>query len=80
MLISALSFDLMDEAWHRAHDTGSGFAPIAGGFLAGAALFTACNYALGLWGARHRKRSSPEHRARDTAGRAGNAARSRSAR
>jgi ZIP family zinc transporter len=72
VLISALSFDLMDEAWRRADHAGSGFAPVAGGFLAGAAIFTACNYALGLWGARHRKRSTPEHRARDKAGNSNN--------
>ncbi len=66
VLISALSFDLMDEAWQRSHDAGSGFAPVAAGFLGGAALFTLCNFALGLWGARHRKRSSPRHRALDT--------------
>ena len=66
VLISALSFDLMDEAWQRSHDAGSGFAPVAAGFLGGAALFTLCNVALGLWGARHRKRSNPRHRALDT--------------
>lgn len=71
VLISALSFDLMDEAWLRAHEAGNGFAPVAAGFLAGAALFTACNYALGLWGARHRKRSAPEHRAPGAAGNGG---------
>lgn len=72
VLISALSFDLMDEAWQRVDHAGSGFAPVAGGFLGGAAVFTACNYALGLWGARHRKRSSPEHRARDRVGHSNN--------
>ena len=72
VLISALSFELMDEAWHRVHDAGSGFAPVAAGFLGGAALFTACNVVLGLWGARHRKRSTPEHRARDTGRNANN--------
>jgi zinc transporter, ZIP family len=72
VLISALSFELMDEAWRRTVDAGSGFAPVAGGFLGGAALFTGCNYALGLWGARHRKRSAPEHRARDRAAHSNN--------
>ena len=66
VLISALSFDLMDEAWQRASHAGSGFAPVAFGFLGGAALFTLCNFALGLWGARHRKRSTAEHRALDS--------------
>ncbi|HKR24905.1 MAG TPA: ZIP family zinc transporter [Allosphingosinicella sp.] len=68
VLISALSFDLMDEAWQRSHHAGSGFLPVALGFLSGAALFTACNFALGLWGARHRKRSTVEHRRHDAAG------------
>ena len=67
VLISALSFDLMDEAWQRSHQAGSGFLPVAAGFLGGAALFTACNFALGLWGARHRKRSTTEHRTADKA-------------
>lgn len=64
VLISALSFDLMDEAWQRASQSESGFWPVAAGFFGGAALFTGCNYALGLWGARHRKRSGPELRPR----------------
>ena len=67
VLISALSFDLMDEAWRRASDAGSGFAPVALGFLGGAAIYTICNLGLGLWGARHRKRSRMEHRGRDMA-------------
>lgn len=67
VLISALSFDLMDEAWQRAHHAGSGFLPVAAGFLVGAALFTACNVALGFWGARHRKRSTRAHRKADSA-------------
>lgn len=53
VLISALSFDLMDEALHR-----GGFAPVAIGFLGGAALFTGANLLLERWGAKHRKRSS----------------------
>jgi zinc transporter, ZIP family len=58
VLISALSFELMDEAWSR-----GGFWPVAGGFFAGAALFTGCNQLLAAWGARHRKRADPELRA-----------------
>ena len=57
VLISALSFDLMDEAWHR-----GGLAPVAGGFLGGALAFTLCNAVLAAWGARHRKRSEPHVR------------------
>lgn len=60
VLISALSFELMDEAWMR-----GGFHPVAGGFLAGALTYTLCNFALSAWGARHRKRSTREHRHQD---------------
>ena len=52
VLVSALSFDLMDEAQRR-----GGFGPTAAGFLAGAVAFTAANLALSRWGAKHRKRS-----------------------
>lgn len=57
VLISALSFDLMDDAWSR-----GGLWPVAIGFFGGAAFFTLCNRLLGLWGARHRKSSDPEMR------------------
>jgi ZIP family zinc transporter len=60
VLISALSFDLMDEAWERA-----GFVPVAAGFLGGALLFTVLNYLLAWWGARHRKRSNAARRDED---------------
>ena len=52
VLISALSFELMDEAI----ETG-GLASTAAGFLAGALVFTAANWLLARRGARHRKRS-----------------------
>jgi ZIP family zinc transporter len=52
VLVSALSFDLMDEAQRQ-----GGFLPTAAGFLAGAAVYTAANIALSRYGARHRKRS-----------------------
>ncbi|MEA3054193.1 MAG: zinc transporter, family [Sphingomonadales bacterium] len=58
VLISALSFELMDEAWDR-----GGFWPVAGGFFGGAALFTFLNLLLAAWGARHRKRADPDLRA-----------------
>ena len=64
VLISALSFDLMDEAWHR-----GGLAPVAGGFLGGALAFTLCNAVLAAWGARHRKRS--ERHVRSSGGKEG---------
>jgi ZIP family zinc transporter len=52
VLISVLSFDLMDEAYHR-----GGFDATAIGFLSGAAIFTAANWYLSYYGAKHRKRS-----------------------
>lgn len=55
VLISALSFDLMDEAYHR-----GGFLFTAAGFVAGAATFTIANWALAQNGAKHRKRSGDQ--------------------
>jgi ZIP family zinc transporter len=52
VLISALSFELMDEAYQR-----GGFDSTALGFLGGAAVYTAANYLLSRRGAKHRKRS-----------------------
>jgi ZIP family zinc transporter len=52
VLMSALSFDLMDAAYRR-----GGFDSTALGFLAGALVYTAANYALSKKGAKHRKRS-----------------------
>jgi ZIP family zinc transporter len=60
VLISALSFELMDEAWNS-----GGFLPVTGGFFGGAIVFTACNYLLSKRGARHRKRSDPRARKQD---------------
>jgi ZIP family zinc transporter len=60
VLISALSFELMDEAWER-----GGFIPVAGGFLGGALLYTIANKILASWGAKHRKRATQEHRDQD---------------
>jgi ZIP family zinc transporter len=54
-LISALAFDLMDEAYHR-----GGFAATAIGFVAGAAVYTAVNWVLARRGAKHRKRSGDQ--------------------
>lgn len=66
VLISALSFELMDTAI----ETG-GFASTATGFLAGAAIFTAANWVLARRGARHRKRSRrPPSDASDASGKA----------
>src|SRR5215212_3879409 len=60
VLISALSFDLMDEAYQR-----GGFDSTAGGFLAGAAVYTAANWALTQHGAKHRKRSGDQQPSED---------------
>ncbi|MDT5269956.1 MAG: zinc transporter, family [Acidobacteriota bacterium] len=55
VLISALSFDLMDEAYKR-----GGFDSTAVGFLGGAAVYTAANWLLARHGAKHRKRSGEQ--------------------
>src|SRR3954449_6474137 len=55
VLISALSFDLMDEAYRR-----GGFDSTALGFLGGAAIYTAANWYLTRHGAKHRKRSGTQ--------------------
>ena len=52
VLISALSFDLMDEAFAR-----GGFDSTGVGFVAGGVIFTGANWWLARRGARHRKRS-----------------------
>ena len=52
VLISALAFDLMNEAYKR-----GGFDSTATGFLGGAAIYTAANWLLARKGAKHRKRS-----------------------
>ncbi|MFN7944448.1 MAG: ZIP family zinc transporter [Blastocatellia bacterium] len=55
VLISALSFDLMDEAYKR-----GGFDSTSAGFLGGAAVYTAINWYLSRRGAKHRKRSGSQ--------------------
>lgn len=52
VLISALAFELMEEAYKS-----GGLDSSATGFIAGAVVFTAINYLLSLKGAKHRKRS-----------------------
>src|SRR5690349_989534 len=52
VLISAVAFDLMDEAYAR-----GGFDSTSIGFLAGAAVYTAANVYLSRRGGKHRKRS-----------------------
>lgn len=55
VLISALSFELMEEAFQQA-----GLAATASGFLLGALIYAGANRLLAVWGAKHRKRSSGE--------------------
>jgi ZIP family zinc transporter len=55
VLISALSFELMDEAYRK-----GGFAASALGFLAGGAVYTLANRILAARGAKHRKRSGAQ--------------------
>lgn len=52
VLISAVAFDLMDEAYRR-----GGFGSTALGFVLGSAAYTAANVVISRRGARHRKRS-----------------------
>ena len=61
VLISVLSFDLMDDAYER-----GGFLATGIGFLAGASVFTAANWILAQRGAKHRKRSG-DHQMREAA-------------
>jgi ZIP family zinc transporter len=55
VLISALSFELMDEAYKR-----GGFDSTAIGFVSGAVVYTAANWYLAIQGAKHRKRSGKQ--------------------
>jgi len=52
VLVSALSFDLMDEAFRQ-----GGFDSTSLGFIAGAVAYTVPNWFLNHQGAKHRKRS-----------------------
>lgn len=60
VLISALSFDLMDEAYHT-----GGFGSTAAGFLVGATIYTFANWLLSRQGAKHRKRSGEQQPSED---------------
>jgi ZIP family zinc transporter len=57
VLISALAFDLMDEAYQR-----GGFDSVSLGFVGGAALYTAATWWLNHHGAKHSKRSGQQTR------------------
>lgn len=52
VLISALAFDLMDEAYKR-----GGFDSTSIGFISGALVYSVANFYLNKKGAKHRKRS-----------------------
>lgn len=60
VLISALAFDLMDDAYKR-----GGFDSTAIGFVCGAVVYTAANYFLSKNGAKHRKRSGTQQPSED---------------
>lgn len=68
VLISAVAFDLMDEAFAR-----GGFDATATGFLGGAIAYTAANILVSRRGARHRKRSgsNPAERQPDASANSG---------
>jgi len=55
VLISALAFELMDEAYKR-----GGLDATGVGFVGGAAIYTAANWVLARQGAKHRKRSGQQ--------------------
>lgn len=55
VLISALSFELMEEAFRQA-----GLTAAATGFLFGALIYAVANRILVIWGAKHRKRSGKQ--------------------
>ncbi|GAA6621686.1 ZIP family metal transporter [Scytonema sp. NUACC26] len=55
VLISALAFELMDEAYKR-----GGFDSTAIGFVSGAVVYTAATWLLSHQGAKHRKRSGTQ--------------------
>ena len=56
VLVSAVAFDLMEEA-----AASGGLTATASGFLAGALLYVLANRVLARRGARHRKRSAGQH-------------------
>lgn len=60
VLISALSFDLIDEAEHV-----GGLWPTVAGFLSGAVVYVGANIVLAGKGARHRKRSGDQQPSED---------------
>lgn len=67
VLVSALSFELMEEAYHQ-----GGLMPTAIGFFAGAFIYSIANWQLSQLGAKHRKRSRQQP-SEDEAGASGTA-------
>ena len=63
VLISALSFELMDEAFRQ-----GGFDSTAFGFLTGAAVYTMANIAISRRGGHHRKRSGEQQQTAEEGG------------
>src|SRR4051812_9018010 len=55
VLISALSFELMEEATEK-----GGFTSTAIGFISGGVIYTIANYIVSNKGAKHRKRSGDQ--------------------
>lgn len=55
VLISALAFDLMDEAYKN-----GGFGATSIGFISGAAIYSIANHLINKKGAKHRKRSGEQ--------------------
>jgi ZIP family zinc transporter len=68
VLISALAFDLVDDAERR-----GGLLPTALGFVGGAAVYVAANILLDRFGARHRKRSGDQQPSEEEQGGSGTA-------
>jgi len=66
VLISALSLELMEEAFRR-----GGFDSTAFGFVGGAAIYTLANVALARFGAKHRKRSGQQQKSESGQGGSG---------
>lgn len=60
VLISALAFNLMDEAYKR-----GGFDSTAIGFVSGAIVYSVANYFISKSGAKHRKRSGQQQSSED---------------
>jgi ZIP family zinc transporter len=63
VLISALSFELMNEAFKQ-----GGFVAAAGGFLAGSIVYSVANYFVSKKGGKHRKRSGDKQPTSDEDG------------